>query len=104
MVERLGSTAEEDEDDMYETPSPIPEILVHESASEPTSDLMADIDKTVGESSYTQRKTPHFSLTRLLEHRARSLYAFEGEGPDDLCEFIPNMRPRPYQCIAHYRC
>jgi len=96
MVERLGSTAEEDEDDMYETPSPIPEILVHESASEPTSDLMADIDKTVGESSYTQRKTPHFSITRLLEHRARSLYAFEGEGPDDLCEFIPNMRLRPY--------
>jgi len=65
-IERLPSTMEDDEDDIYETPaSHIPEILVDEPAIEPISDLMADIDKSI-------------------QYRARSLYSFEGEGPEDL--------------------
>jgi len=58
---------EDDEDDIYESPpySNIPLILVDEPANEPVSDLMADIDKSI-------------------QHRVRSLYAFEGDGPEDL--------------------
>ncbi|KAF8959742.1 hypothetical protein BDZ97DRAFT_1836791 [Flammula alnicola] len=67
-VQRLPSTAEADEEDEdhYDTPpSRIPEILVDEPTPEPISDLMADIDKSI-------------------QHRVRSLYAFEGDGPEDL--------------------
>ncbi|KAF9481352.1 hypothetical protein BDN70DRAFT_912316 [Pholiota conissans] len=72
-VQSLPSTAEADEDaeDIYESPpapavpAVIPEIHVDEATAEPASDLMADIDKSI-------------------EHRVRSLYAFEGDGPEDL--------------------
>ncbi|KDR82039.1 hypothetical protein GALMADRAFT_240494 [Galerina marginata CBS 339.88] len=73
-VQRLPSTAEDEEEDMYvpeappapaPPPAPVPQITVDEPAAEPMSDLMADIDKST-------------------EHRVRSLYAYEGDGPEDL--------------------
>ncbi|KAF8801450.1 hypothetical protein BYT27DRAFT_7198246 [Phlegmacium glaucopus] len=66
-IHRLPSTMEDDEDDIYEgySATHIPEILVDEPAIEPSSNLMADIDKSI-------------------QHRVRSLYAFEGDGPEDL--------------------
>ncbi|PPQ91776.1 hypothetical protein CVT25_000421 [Psilocybe cyanescens] len=65
-IHRLPSTAEEEED-MYVTPiaTPIPKIMVDEPTAEPNSDLMADINKSI-------------------QHKVRSLYAFEGDGPEDL--------------------
>ncbi|KAH9483528.1 Actin cytoskeleton-regulatory complex protein pan1 [Psilocybe cubensis] len=69
-IHRLPSTAEEEEE-VYVPPAPapaetsIPKIMVDEPTPEPMSDLMADIDKS------TQLKV-------------RSLYAFEGDGPEDL--------------------
>jgi len=66
-IQRLPSTMEDDEEDIY-LPPPVPDvpkILVDEAATEPVSDLMADIDKSI-------------------QHRVRSLYAFEGDGPEDL--------------------
>lgn len=48
-VQRLPSTNEEDEEDIYGEP-PIPAIHVNEPSSEDAApDLMADIDKTIGE-------------------------------------------------------
>jgi len=97
----LPSTAEEedeDEDDgedMYEKappsspPPPPPVILVNEPVQELQSDLMADIDKGIGECDSKAMIYLFISLTFfsfILEHRVRSLYAFEGDGPEDLCE------------------
>ncbi|KAJ3482401.1 hypothetical protein NLJ89_g12142 [Agrocybe chaxingu] len=68
IVERLPSMSEADEaDDIYETPaSSIPEIRVGDVTPEPAGNsLMSDIDKG-------------------REHRVRSLYPFEGDGPEDL--------------------
>ncbi|KAF8172098.1 hypothetical protein BJ912DRAFT_994425 [Pholiota molesta] len=69
VVQALPSTVEVDEEEeRYQAPAApvaIPEIHVDEPASEPTSDLMADIDKSI-------------------EHRVRSLYPFEGDGHEDL--------------------
>ncbi|PFH53549.1 hypothetical protein AMATHDRAFT_73354 [Amanita thiersii Skay4041] len=62
-IELLPPMAEEEERD--ERPS-VPFIRVEEVAPlEASNDLMADIDRTI-------------------EHRVRSLYPFEGDGPDDL--------------------
>lgn len=74
-VDQLPATVEEeDDDDIYATPPTIPFIQVDEhvsNANEPVSELMADIDKSI-------------------EHRARSLYAYEGDGPEDL-SFAENL-------------
>jgi hypothetical protein len=66
-IQRLPSTLEDDEEDIYQSPPTpiIPSILVDEPGVEAVSDLMADIDKSI-------------------LHRVRSLYAFEGDGPEDL--------------------
>jgi len=73
-VQRLPSTAEDEEEDMYASyeappapapPAPVPQIKVDEPSPEPMSELMADIDKS-------------------SQHRVRSLYAYEGDGPEDL--------------------
>ncbi|RDB19337.1 Actin cytoskeleton-regulatory complex protein pan1 [Hypsizygus marmoreus] len=69
-VQRLPSTNEESEEDedIYASPpsavASIPAIHIEEAAST-APDPLADIDKSI-------------------THRARTLYAFEGEGPDDL--------------------
>ena len=91
-VQRLPSTAEEEEEDMYEraaaAPAPVksvPEILVDGPVSEPQSGLMADIDRGVGELFCCEVV---LLLTASLELRVRSLYAFEGDGPEDLCELL----------------
>ncbi|KAF4614764.1 hypothetical protein D9613_003419 [Agrocybe pediades] len=73
-VSKLPSMTEADEEEpLTESPqpAPIPQIMVNEAAPEPSNDLMADIDKST-------------------QHRVRSLYAFEGEGPDDL-SFAENL-------------
>jgi len=89
-VQRLPSTMEDDEEDIYQgLPSiAIPAILVDEPAIESISDLMADIDKSI------RKLFLHlffFYLTSNIffypEHRVRSLYAFEGDGPEDLCVY-----------------
>ena len=51
-IQRLPSTMEDNEEDIYLSPpvSDIPKILVEESAIEPVSDLMADIDKSIRKS------------------------------------------------------
>lgn len=66
-IQRLPSTREEDEEDetAKAAPASIPAIHVDEAAPDAVSDHMADIDKTI-------------------THRVRTLYAFDGEGPDDL--------------------
>ena len=48
-IQRLPSTLEDDEEDIYQSPPTpnIPKILVDEPAIEPASDLMADIDKSI---------------------------------------------------------
>ena len=48
-IQRLPSTLEDDEEDIYQSPPTpsIPKILVDEPAIEPVSDLMADIDKSI---------------------------------------------------------
>ena len=48
-IQRLPSTLEDDEEDIYQSPPTpnIPKILVDEPAAEPVSDLMADIDKSI---------------------------------------------------------
>jgi hypothetical protein len=52
-VDQLPVTVEGEEDDndddIYATPPPIPSIQVDEHVSEPVSDLMADIDKSIRE-------------------------------------------------------
>ncbi|EKM83232.1 hypothetical protein AGABI1DRAFT_118549 [Agaricus bisporus var. burnettii JB137-S8] len=74
-VEHMPTTTEEvDEEELdggdgaRKVGTGVPEILVDEA---PSFDLMADIDKSI-------------------EHRVRSLYAFEGEGTDDL-SFTENV-------------
>jgi len=95
-VQRLPSTAEEGEEedgeDMYEraTPvpaAPVPEILVDGPVQEPQSGLMADIDRGVGECCLVFCEA-FFLLIASSELRVRSLYAFEGDGPEDLCELL----------------
>jgi actin cytoskeleton-regulatory complex protein PAN1 len=51
-IQRLPSTMEDDEEDIYHSPpvADIPKILVDESVVEPVSDLMADIDKSIRKS------------------------------------------------------
>jgi hypothetical protein len=48
-IQRLPSTLEDDEGEIYQSPPTpnIPKILVDEPATEPVSDLMADIDKSI---------------------------------------------------------
>ena len=48
-IQRLPSTLEGDEEDIYQSPPTpdIPRILVDEPAFVPESDLMADIDKSI---------------------------------------------------------
>ncbi|TFK20128.1 hypothetical protein FA15DRAFT_600278 [Coprinopsis marcescibilis] len=66
---RLPSTIEADEDDFEHVfiAPPIPAIQVEAPSSEPdpAADLMSDIDKSI-------------------QHKVRSLYAYEGDGADDL--------------------
>jgi len=72
-VERLPSTMEDDEEVHQSPPTPnIPEILVDEPAIEPISELMASIDKSI-------------------QHRVRSLYAFEGDDGSEELSFGENL-------------
>ena len=83
-INKLPSTIEADEEE-GESPEPaaIPQIMVNEVVPEPSNDLMADIDKSIRKSS--NLLTFARSLTFLtIEHRVRTLYAFVGDGPDDL--------------------
>ncbi|KAF8958085.1 SNF2 family N-terminal domain-containing protein [Flammula alnicola] len=79
-VQHLPSTAEADEEDEDCYDMPPSHIPVDEPTPEPISDLMADIDKSI-------------------QHRVRLLYAFEANGPEDLCKFS-NMLSLPLKILT----
>ena len=65
------STDDEKEYDMMNSvvQNTVPTISVGEHEESGVTDLMSDVDKSV-------------------EYRVRTLYGYEGEGADDLCEFF----------------
>ena len=64
QVDKMPSFAEEQEE-----PASVPDIQVHDTAPSGAPDPLADIDKST-------------------ELRVRTLYPFEGDGPDDLCKYL----------------
>jgi glutaredoxin len=65
------STDDEKEYDMMNSivQNTVPTISVGEHEEGGATDLMSDVDKSI-------------------EYRVRTLYGYEGEGADDLCEFF----------------
>lgn len=90
-VHRLPAMLEADEEEerFVTPPAAVPEITVNEPVAEPVSDLMADIDKSTRMSLgffAKLRCVSHPFFLFVAEHRVRSLYAFQGDGPEDLCK------------------
>jgi hypothetical protein len=78
VINHLPPMKEESE---YDEPyAPVPDINV----VEPASDLMADIDKSTGVLVFFRICRQGADLA--IELRVRSLYAYEGDGADDICE------------------
>ena len=87
-IQRLSSTVEDDDEDIYQpSATHIPEILIDEPTTEPISDLMAGIDKSTRKLFFHDQCLFYVRYLFNPEYRVRSLYAFEGDGPENLCVY-----------------
>ncbi len=85
--EQLSSMAEEEED---ETPVSVPQIQVESAEG---NDLMQDVDKSLGECHRCWCKFFPCKLISLsLEFHVRSIFAYEGQRTEDICELLYTIR------------
>lgn len=86
-VETIEEAPEERETAFEEVraPAAVPEIQVLEAPQDDSSDALADIDRSKGMFNSLRLSRCSLSHYFFLEYRVRSLYAYEGQRPEDLC-------------------
>ena len=78
----LSSMREEEEDIAPATVTPQPMFNVQDADEHVSTDVMDDVDRSVGELFSIVWMSKH---SRLLEYRVRTLFPYEGQRSEDLC-------------------